>query len=253
MYDFDKLLADYIERKGHVHEEDVAEVYEEWLNAFDDKLGSSPLELIDKMSDGELIEELKDECALGTPSYAVMESIEKRKPTALLTELLYSGDKTLVYCAAELLENIGEAPLDIYAGMLGTDDEELFELLVSSLKNDPNSVRETLLDVAAKGDMRIKTAIADILASGGRDERVFKLLCELFAQGDNIPLYAGYFARYGDERAAAYLYRALDTARYADYIEIRNAIEALGGIVGEERDFSSDPDYIFLKERKSGK
>ncbi len=255
MYNFDKMFSDFIKSKGHVHEDELNEVYEEWLSAKDDKLGRSPSEILDEMTDAQLIAELEEECESADPSLTVMENLEKRAPVQLLIPLLYEDNETLVYCAAELLRNLDKAPLDIFADMLTeTNDEELFELLIATLKEDPDAVREKLLRKAENADMRIKTVIGEILAEGGRDERVFGLLSELFASGDNLPLYSGYLARYGDERAAAMLYRALDSARYGDYIEIRNAIEVLGGVVDDSyRDFSEDPDYIRLKEKKDGK
>lgn len=253
MYGFDGLFEKFILTKGHVCEDEFAEVYDEWLDTYDSSLEATPSQLISSMSDGELINELIDECNEGTPSFAVMENIERRAPKARLEELLGDANENVVYCAAELLVHIGEPPLYRFAEMLDTGDEELFELLVSALREEPDSVREILLEQAKSGDIRKKTAIADILSSGGKDERVFKLLSELFASGDNIPLYASYLARYGDDRAAAQLYRALDTVGYADYIEVRNAIESLGGVVDDYRDFSSDPEYIALKEKKNGK
>ena len=45
------------------------------------------------------------------------------------------------------------------------------------------------------------------------------------------------------------LYRALDNCNYAEYIEIKNAIERLGGIVDDARDFSDDPTYILIKSK----
>ncbi len=253
MYNFDNLFEKFILTKGHVCEDEFAEVYDAWLSDFDKWRGASPLDLIRQLSDGELIDELKDECASGSPSFAVMENLEKRAPVKQLEELLGCDNGNVVYCAAELLRNIGKPPLEIFARMLDTDDEDLFELLVSALKQEPDRVREVLLEQVKSGDVHKKTAIADILSCGGRDERVFGLLVELFSLGDNIPLYAGYLARYGDERAAAPLYRALDTVGYADYIEIRNAIETLGGTVDDYRNFSSDPEYIALKEKSNGR
>ncbi|MCH5163643.1 MAG: hypothetical protein J1F36_01355 [Clostridiales bacterium] len=254
MYDFDRLFTKYIRGKGHVHEDELDEVYLEWLNKYSEDLGAAPIEVLNNMSDSELIAELKEECFTGAPSLTIMENVEKRAPVQLLIPLLYEDDVTLVYCAAEILRNLDKAPLDIFADMLiRTDDSDLFELIISALKFDPDSVRDRLLEIAENSDMRIKTVVAEILSEGSRDERVYKLLTELFASGDNLPLYSSYFVRYGDERAVGILYRALDSAAYADYIEIRNAIEALGGIVDENKDFSSDPDYIYIKESGSGK
>ncbi len=252
MYDFNKLFSDYVLSKGHVHEDELNEVYEQWYARQDASLGTSPKQLIESMSDGELISELKDECSAGAPSLTVMENLEKRAPQEQLTSLLYEDNPTLVYCAAEVLRNIGKAPLEAFAVMLpSAPDDLLDDILVSSLKEDPDSVRDVLLEIAEKADLKTQTVIAEILAEGGKDERVYQLLTKLFASGDNAALYSGYLARYGDERAVAMLYRALATASYADFIEIRNAIEVLGGIVDDDRDFSSDPEYILIKENGS--
>lgn len=254
MYDFDKLFSDFIKAKGHVHEDDLGDVYNEWLITYNKDLNATPNDILNQMSDCRLIEELKEECLCGSPSLTVMETIEKRAPVQSLISLLNSKDENAVYCAAEILTNLNKAPLEKFAQMLPyVEDRELFELLVSALKDNPDLVKETLFEIAESAAIDLKTVVAEILIEGSKDERTFNLLKELFAYGDNLPLYADYCARYGDERAAAMLYRALDTAKYADYIEIRNAIEALGGIVDDDKDFSSDPEYIMIKEKNHGK
>ncbi|MBR2968108.1 MAG: hypothetical protein IKC35_04985 [Clostridia bacterium] len=249
MYSFNRLFSQYVLAKGHVHEEELASVYDEWYNTPNGALNASPKQIVDSMSDSELVEELIDECCDGAPSLTVMENLEKRGNDRLLTSLLYEDNSMLVYCAAELLRNMDKAPLEIFANMLSrVTDVDLFELIVSALKEDPDSVREDLLDIAQSANQEVRTVIAEILSGGSKDERVYKLLTELFASGDNLALYATYLARYGDEKAAGILYRALENAPYADYIEIRNAIEMLGGVVDEDRDFSADPEYILIKE-----
>ena len=62
-------------------------------------------------------------------------------------------------------------------------------------------------------------------------------------------LYASLLGKLGDERALDALNRALDREEinYLDYIEIRDAIEALGGECAHERDFNGDPYYETLK------
>ncbi|MBR2970937.1 MAG: hypothetical protein IKC48_03990 [Clostridia bacterium] len=249
MYEFNKLFSDYVLKIGHVHEEELGEVYERWYNEYCDALMDSPRGIISSMSDGELSQELIEECYLGAPSLTVMEALQSRDNERVLVPLLYEGNSMLAYCAAELLRNMNKIPAEAFAQLLTqTDDSELFELVVDSLKEDPDGVRDVLLELIEGADEHVKMAIAEILSCGGKDERVYQLLVEQFASGDNLALYASYLARYGDERCAPMLYRALSSSSYADYIEIRNAIESLGGIVDEERDFSSDPDYIYIKE-----
>ena len=108
---------------------------------------------------------------------------------------------------------------------------------------------EERLVVAENAESDVKTIVAEILLSSEMDERTFALLCVLFSSGENIPLYSHYLGMYGDERAAEMLYRALDNCNYAEYIEIKNAIERLGGIVDDARDFSDDPTYSLIKSK----
>lgn len=249
MYGFDKLFGKYIQSKGHVHEDEFADVYNEWYNLFDVDLNDSPSGVIEKMSDEDIVKELKEECNGGSPSYAVMEALEHRAPTKLLTNLLYDDNKDVVYCAAELLAATDKTPVEAFVNLLyRTEDDELFELIVTELKYKANEAKEFLFELLGDGDFRIKCAAAEILVCGDKDERTFSLLKELFASGENLPLCCALLAAYGDERAAGMLYRALDTASYADYIEIRNAIESLGGVVDDDlRDFTEDVEYKAIK------
>lgn len=249
MYGFDKLFGKYIQSKGHIHEDEFASAYDTWYNLFDNELNDSPKNVIEKMSDEQLISELREECSLGSPSYAVMDALERRSPEKLLTALLYDENKDVVYCAAELLSNADKTTVEAFVNLLArTDDDELFELIVTELKYKANAAKNFLFDIEKDADLRLKSAIAEILVCSDKDERTFSLLKELFASGENLPLCCGLFAAYGDERAAAMLYRALDTASYADYIEIRNAIESLGGVVDDQlRDFTDDEEYKAIK------
>jgi hypothetical protein len=67
---------------------------------------------------------------------------------------------------------------------------------------------------------------------------------------DRRSLYANFLAKLGDERALPALLRVaqLSDLNYLDYIEIVNAIEALGGErPARERSFDGDPAYESLK------
>ena len=71
--------------------------------------------------------------------------------------------------------------------------------------------------------------------------------------GENDPehraLYASYLAKLGDERALEPLRAMLGMydIDYLDYLELRNAVEALGGDPGEERSFYGDPTFEALR------
>ena len=79
---------------------------------------------------------------------------------------------------------------------------------------------------------------------------MFDILVAEFAKNqNNIPLYAGYLAKYGDERALPFLNVAIEKEKisYADFEELRFAIEALGGEYNKVRDFSNDKSFKKIK------
>ena len=95
-----------------------------------------------------------------------------------------------------------------------------------------------------------KDIFADILSNYPGDERIFALLMERFAAGqERRALYASYLAKLGDDRALpALMNAAMDQeVNYLDYIEIVEAIDALGGERPPEREFAGDPYYESLK------
>lgn len=91
---------------------------------------------------------------------------------------------------------------------------------------------------------------ADILCNYPGDDRIYNLLVERFK---SVPqqraLFASFLAKLGDERALPMLKEAAQAndINYLDYVEIVNAIEALGGERPPEREFSGDPYYESLK------
>lgn len=91
---------------------------------------------------------------------------------------------------------------------------------------------------------------ADILCNYPGDERIYDLLVERFARvPQQRALFASFLAKLGDERALPMLKEAAqaEDINYLDYVEIVNAIEALGGERPPEREFSGDPYYESLK------
>lgn len=91
---------------------------------------------------------------------------------------------------------------------------------------------------------------ADLLSNYPGDERIYALLMDRFRGApDKRALFASYLAKLGDDRALPELTRAAQAqdVNYLDYVEIVNAIEALGGERPPEREFAGDPYYESLK------
>jgi hypothetical protein len=81
------------------------------------------------------------------------------------------------------------------------------------------------------------------------DERSYELVLEKFLYSEtNKAFYASCLGKLGSEKALPYLEEALryDGIKYFDYVSIKNAVEALGGEVMIDRDFSGDKDYESL-------
>ena len=95
-----------------------------------------------------------------------------------------------------------------------------------------------------------KETFLDILCNFPGDERILALgLALLRERPEKTALFASLLGKLGDPRAIPALQQALDAPgiHYLDYLELRNAVEALGGDVRCERDFSGDPYYESLR------
>ena len=80
----------------------------------------------------------------------------------------------------------------------------------------------------------------------GHEEIYLRLISHLY-QADDVGLYAKLIGRYGDERAVEVLkgFLAEYEPNYYEFLEIRAAIESLGGEIDnmKDEDFEDDPLY----------
>ena len=107
-----------------------------------------------------------------------------------------------------------------------------------------------LLDALDGASDEAAETILELLCNFPGNRRVYEETEKRFlADADRRALYASFLAKLGDERAIEPLTKAaaLSELNYLDYIEIRNAIEALGGEAPAEREFAGDPYYESLK------
>ena len=119
-----------------------------------------------------------------------------------------------------------------------------------------DQVKEEILLQFREVDDDKRANLTEILSHASADDRVFDLLVEQFAKHqDEIPQYASYLSRYGDERALPFLLTAIENPKisYGDFKELQFVIEALGGEYKKERDFSSDATYKLIKGLKEEK
>ena len=123
--------------------------------------------------------------------------------------------------------------------------DELCDNALESLAAMGKSAVPDMLAVLDECNQAGQEALLDILTSYPGHEKVFVLALKLFeSEKRRRALFAGYLGRLGDDRALPALLKASGEQNlpYLDYIEIRNAIERLGGEVAD-REFHDDPGY----------
>ncbi|MBQ2833470.1 MAG: hypothetical protein IJE71_02585 [Clostridia bacterium] len=151
-----------------------------------------------------------------------------------------------------LREMESTAPMAQYIDYIAAMEEpdEKGDMCAESLLSMGEAAAAPILDALTRAKEAGRDVFADILSNYPGDERIFDLLMERFAQArDRRALFASYLAKLGDERALSALKEAAqdEGVNYLDYVEIVNAIEALGGECPVERDFSGDPYYESMK------
>lgn len=264
MFDFDKSFEEYAIKWYEEHrsefshdaelEDMMPQLYEQWARQPLEALsGLTPHTFFDNIDAPDLIKLMVSSCeGEQNPSSLLLDRIAAVPACAQgLRDLIRASlNEKAKIIAANLLTEMNEShPLDVYADLICDEraDEGLRELGIEVLCENADIVAEKLYKLIPTATRTQKGMIAEVLVNAAHDDRTFRLLEELFASGENTAFYASLIGKYGDERAAAMLYRALDTCRYAEYIEIKNAIERMGGIVDDQRDFSEDPDYRIIK------
>lgn len=264
MFDFDKDFEEYVIKWFEAHrdegmcehelEDKMPELYETWANLPNSSLsGLSPYTFFANIDAPDLVKLMVTGCdGDKNPSTLLLDRIVEKPECAegLRGIIRTSKNNKARIIAANLLTEMGEDhPLDVYAALVCDDtaDEGLRELGIEVMCDHADEVADALYKLIPSATRAQKGMIAEVLANAKADDRTLRLLEEMFAHGDNLAFFASLIGKYGDERAAAMLYRALDTCCYADYIEIKNAIERLGGVVDDSRDFTDDPTYRIIK------
>ena len=266
--DFDEHFAEYTSRWMKEHqkeyrnfdamEADMPRVYMTFLNTPARWLdGVTPGAYFTQFEDAkDLVDWLCEYCEKGVPVpdllleqiQAVGKPCEKR-----LVALLKSEDspEEARMTAVGLLRDMGSTqPKMLYISwqLNRTEEDDLCDNALESLADMGPSVVQPLLEALPKANAAGQEALLDVLANYPGNEQVFQLALRLFRENPSRrALFASYLGKLGDDRALPELLRVAgdDRTGYVDFIEVRNAIEMLGGIA-PERDFDDYPDYQAL-------
>ncbi len=260
---FDKYISDYVYQNiGKVKPEEIEnKIPELYVQFGDEKLeqlgGKTPNEFYKQYSGKELVECLKAHIVDGVSvSDFLCEALTSAvNQDALISALDDDENEEFLLYVMNILADVGwEKAKEKYLQFVLWDySETIKEVATETLKTNADLVKDQILLQFDQVEEKTKVNLVEILSGCGKDEKVFEILINEFIKNqNNIPLYAGYLAKYGEERALPFLKATIENERisYVDFEELRFAIEALGGEYNKTRDFSKDKTFKKIKQEK---
>lgn len=265
---FERYMAEWIKENSEKYKDDMdviedmmPDVYLEFLKKPADFLdGVAPQDYFEQFDNADmLVNWLCDYIAQGVP----VPDLLLERVTALgnpaeksLLALVARDDlpeETQMTAISLLREMESKAPMQRYIDYIASLEEpsDKGDLCAEALMSMGESVVEPILATLSGAGQTGRDIFADVLSNYPGDERIYELMIERFVTRDERrALFASYLAKLGDERAIPMLKEAAQSSdiNYLDYVEVVNAIEALGGERPPEREFSGDPYYESLRQ-----
>ena len=265
---FERYMAEWIKENSEKYKDDMdviedmmPDVYLEFLKKPADFLdGVAPQDYFEQFDNADmLVNWLCDYIAQGVP----VPDLLLERVTALgnpaeksLLALVARDDlpeETQMTAISLLREMESKAPMQRYIDYIASLEKpsDKGDLCAEALMSMGESVVEPILATLSGAGQTGRDIFADVLSNYPGDERIYELMIERFVTRDERrALFASYLAKLGDERAIPMLKEAAQSPdiNYLDYVEVVNAIEALGGERPPEREFSGDPYYESLRQ-----
>ena len=265
---FERYMAEWIKENSEKYKDDMdviedmmPDVYLEFLKKPADFLdGVAPQDYFEQFDNADmLVNWLCDYIAQGVPVpdlllervTALGDSAEKSLLALVARDDL--PEETQMTAISLLREMESKAPMQRYIDYIASleDPSDKGDLCAEALMSMGESVVEPILAALSGAGQTGRDIFADVLSNYPGDERIYELMIERFVTRDERrALFASYLAKLGDERAIPMLKEAAQSPdiNYLDYVEVVNAIEALGGERPPEREFSGDPYYESLRQ-----
>ncbi len=117
------------------------------------------------------------------------------------------------------------------------------------LMEDCEPVLDKMIDKIYTLEGETGKMLMEILAEYKANKAIFMGLVSYLYKGEDVALFARLIGSYGDEQGVEVLKTFCENyePNYNEYMELRNAVEELGGDFDLKQDFSDDPFYRFLK------
>lgn len=268
LIDFDEHFASYMKAWLDKHEDDfetadeleaqMPALYEQFLDTPADWLeGQKPGAYFDQWEDAELLTRWIQEYLASGVSLPdmllnrVAALGESAAPSlmAMLLDEVGGGEKRML--AISLLREIGSLlPMQCYIDWQykRRDENELCDNALESLEQMGEEAAPAMLEALEGASPAGQEALLSVLSRCSQDDRVLERLLMLFeSRPERRGILAAYLSRLNDPRALPSLMAAAqdEQLKYLDYIEIRSAIESLGG-EAPVREFYDDAEYEAL-------
>ena len=151
-----------------------------------------------------------------------------------------------------LTEMESQAPLSHYVAWIAEREarDERAEMAAEALVAMGGVVVARVLDALEGATEPGRETFLDVLCNFPGDPVIYTLAVDMFhGHPERRALFASLLGKLGDDRAIPELLGAIEdpSLSYLDYIELRNAIEALGGDMPVEREFAGDAYYESLR------
>ncbi len=241
-------------------EEDMPRIYMAFLNTRAKWLGNvTPGAYFTQFEDPKvLVDWLAQYCEEGTPvPDLLMEQIttvgrpcEKRLLELLKDEEATEEAKMIAVNLLREMDSVLPKMLYIRWQLDRNPQDELKDNALESLTEMGETVVQPILQELPGANEAGEEALLEVLSHFPGNEQIFKLALKLFRERkERRALFAGYLAKLGDDRALPELTAAAEEEKlpYLTFIEIRNAIETLGGVC-PERTYEDDPEYEALRD-----
>ncbi len=240
-------------------EEDLPKLYMSFLNTRADWLGNlTPGSYFTQFEDPKvLVDWMRQYCETDIPvPDLLLEQItfvgkpcEKRLLRLLEDETAPEEARMIAISLLRQMDSTLPKMLYIQWQLNRSPEDEMKDYALESLTEMGETVIQPILQVFRQANEAGQEALMEVLSHFPGNPQINRLAISLFQKHkDKRALLAGYLARLGAEEGMEALLSASQEPdlSYLTFIEIRNAIEALGGVC-PEREYAEDPEYEALR------
>ena len=256
---FEKYVREQMKKDAGKFTEDE---WEDRVPTLYAEFGKKPLKALDgksaegyykSLSGSQLCQHLKAHIEEEVPvsDYLCDAIVSGDTESGLLAFLKRGTDEELTSYAVNILNDKAcFKALPIYLDYVTDEktDENMREIMGDVLIENANLIKSEIIKKYPTSKIG-KEILIEALSCCGKDESIYDILISEFKKTRKISEFAHVLVKYGDERAIDVIKERIEepALRYNDFVELKYAIEALGGEYEGKRDFSQDRTYKKIK------